>query len=239
MVYKQEAKNYIDTLETFIKNELLDLQHIIKQRVFNDVKYSFEKTKKRPENERVKTIIQTAIKDGIIDVIRDYRYKFIKKSQDIGEICEQKYHDFGFVLSHKNDNFDARGFFQDDFKAGFLTTSNDILINKILQEVNQTKANKLVEFDRTIEGFIKNEFEPIEQSIKEKAKTVSELLIENFFKELQEPLHVFEQKLIKDEKALQHRLATFEENEKNKEELIVTLHGKIKKLDYINKGLKL
>lgn len=239
MVYKNDAKNYVETLETFIKNELLDLQNIIKQRVFNDVKYSFEKTKKRPENERVKIIIQTAIKDGIIDVIRDYRYKFIKKSQDIGEICEQKYHDFGFVLSHKNDNFDARGFFQDEFKAGFLTTSNDILINKILQEVNQVKANKLVEFDRTIEGFIKSEFEPIEQSIKEKAKTVSQLLIENFFKELQEPLVIFEQKLIKDEKALQHRLATFEENEKNKDELIITLHGKIKKLDHINKGLKL
>lgn len=239
MVYKNDAKNYVETLETFIKNELLDLQNVIKQRVFNDVKYSFEKTKKRPENERVKIIIQTAIKDGIIDVIRDYRYKFIKKSQDIGEICEQKYHDFGFVLSHKNDNFDARGFFQDEFKAGFLTTSNDILINKILQEVNQVKANKLVEFDRTIEGFIKSEFEPIEQSIKEKAKTVSQLLIENFFKELQEPLVIFEQKLIKDEKALQHRLATFEENEKNKDELIITLHGKIKKLDHINKGLKL
>lgn len=238
MVYKNDAKNYIETLETFIKNELLDLQNVIKQRVFNDVRYSFEKTKKAPESARVKTIIQTAIKDGIIDVIRDYRYKFIKKSQDIGEVCEQKYHDFGFVLSHKNDNFDARGFFQDDFKAGFLTSSNDVLINKIVQEVNKTKANKLPEFDRTIEGFIKNEFEPIEQSIKEKAKTVSELLIENFFKELQEPLNVFEQKLKKDEKALQHRISTFEENEKNKDEIIITLHGKIKKLDQINKGLK-
>lgn len=237
-IYKNDAKNYIETLETFIKNELLDLQNIIKQRVFNDVRYSFEKTKKRPEDDRIKTIIQTAIKDGIIDVIRDYRYKFIKKSQDIGEICEQKYHDFGFVLSHKNDNFDARGFFQDDFKAGFLTSSNDVLIKKILHEVQGTKANKLPEFDRTIEGHIKSEFEPIEQSIKTKAKAVSEILIENFFKELQEPLSVFEQKLIKDEKSLQNRIATFEENEKNKDELVVTLHGKIKKLEQINKGLK-
>jgi predicted GTPase len=237
-VYKNDAKNYIQTLETFIKNELLDLQNIIKQRVFNDVKYSFEKTKKRPEDDRIKTIIQTAIKDGIIDVIRDYRYKFIKKSQDIGEICEQKYHDFGFVLSHKNDNFDARGFFQDDFKAGFLTASNDVLITKIIHEVNNTKANKLPEFDRTIESYIKSEFQPIEHNIKEKAKAISEILIENFFKELQEPLNVFEQKLLKDEKALQHRIATFEENEKNKDELIVTLHGKIKKLEQINKGLK-
>ncbi|MFA7083602.1 MAG: dynamin family protein [Arcobacteraceae bacterium] len=238
-VYKNDAKNYIETLETFIKNELLDLQNIIKQRVFSDVKYSYEKTKKRPEDTRIKTIIQTAIKDGIIDVIRDYRYKFIKKSQDIGEVCEQKYHDFGFVLSHKNDNFDARGFFQDDFKTGFLTSSNEVLIQKILHELNQSKANKLTEFDRNIEQFIKNEFEPIEQNIKEKAKIVSQILIENFFKELQEPLNVFEQKLIKDEKALQHRIITFEENEKDKDELIVSLHEKIKKLTNLSKGVKL
>ncbi len=86
------------------------MQNIIKQRVFNDVKYSLEKDKRKPENSRIKSIVETAIKDGIIDIIRDYRYKFIKKSQSIGEICEQKYQDLGFVMGHKNDNFDARGF---------------------------------------------------------------------------------------------------------------------------------
>lgn len=237
-LFKNDAKNYIKTLEASIENELHDLQIVIKQRVFNDVKYSFEKTKKRPEDRRVKTIIQTAIKDGIIDIIRDYRYKFIKKSQDIGEVCEQKYHDFGFVLSHKNENFDARGFFQDEFKAGFLTSSNEVLVNKIIQEIGKSKANKLTLLDRNIEQFIKNEFEPIERNIKSKASRVSEMLIENFFSELQEPLNIFEQKLIKDEKALQNRLATFEENEKNKDETIVVIHEKIKSLNSISKGLK-
>lgn len=79
--YKNDAKSYIDSLETFLQSELLELQNIIKQRVVNDTRYSLEKTKKRPENARVKVIVETAIKDGIIDVIRDYRYKFIKKSQ--------------------------------------------------------------------------------------------------------------------------------------------------------------
>ena len=37
-----------------------------------------KKQKRKPENARVKVIVETAIKDGIIDVIRDYRYKFIK-----------------------------------------------------------------------------------------------------------------------------------------------------------------
>jgi len=237
-LYKKDAKNYIETLETFLSTELIDLQNIIKQRVFNDVKYSFEKTKRRPENNRIRTIIETAIKDGLIDIIRDYRYKFIKKSQSIGEICEQKYQDLGFVIGHKNDNFDARGFFQDDFKSGFLTSSNEILINKIINEVNKTKQSKLLEFDRTIESYIKEEFSSIEKTIKEKAKKVSEILIENFFKEIAEPLKVFEHKLKKDEKLLQDRIQNFEEKEANKETVTIEIHKKIKKLEAINKGLK-
>lgn len=47
-IYKNDAKNYLETLETFLSTELIDLQNIIKQRVFNDVKYSLEKTKKDP-----------------------------------------------------------------------------------------------------------------------------------------------------------------------------------------------
>ncbi len=237
-LYKNDAKNYVVTLETFLSTELIDLQNIIKQRVFSDVKYTFEKTKKRSEKSRIKTIIETAIKDGIIDVIRDYRYKFIKKSQSIGEICEQKYQDLGFVIGHKNDNFDARGFFQDDFKSGFLTSSNEVLITKIVNEVSISKASKLSEFDRHIASYIKEEFEPIEKNIMEKANKVSEILIENFFKEIAEPLKILEHKLKKDENSLKDRIASFEENELNKDELKLDIHKKIKRLEVINKGLK-
>ncbi len=238
-IHKNDAKSYISTLETFLVNELLDLQGVIKQRVFGDVRYSFEKTKKRPESNRIRTIVETAIKDGIIDVIRDYRYKFIKKSQNIGEVFEQKYQDMGFTIGHKNDNFDARGFFQDDFKSGFLTTSNEVLISKIVSEVAKSKANKLPELDRNIESYIKEEFSPIENSIKEKANKISQLLIESFFQEIAEPLKVFEAKLLKDEKALQNRIATFEQNEINKDELTIAIHKKIKKLENISGELKL
>jgi GTP-binding protein EngB required for normal cell division len=237
-IYKNSAKEYLGTLETFLSTELVELQMIIKQRVFNDVKYSYEKTKRKPESSRIKTIVETAIKDGIIDVIRDYRYKFIKKSQSIGETCEQKYHDLGFVIDHKNDNFDARGFFSDDFKGGFLTSSNDILVSKIINEVSKSSAKKLQEFDRTIEEHIKAEFQPIEENIKQKITLVSEALIENFFKEITEPLRVYEHKLKKDEKTLQDRLANFEDNEEKKDELTIEIHKKLKKLETIEKGLK-
>ncbi|MCT7522327.1 dynamin family protein [Aliarcobacter cryaerophilus] len=239
--YKNDAKSYIDSLETFLQSELLELQNIIKQRVVNDTRYSLEKTKKRPENARVKVIVETAIKDGIIDVIRDYRYKFIKKSQTIGEQCEQKYHDLGFLIGHKNENFDARGFFQEDFKSGFLTSNNEIMVNQIIVAVANAKEGKLNELDRNIEEIVKNQFKSIEDDIKTKAKKVSSLLIENFFDTLNAPLKEFEQRLINEEATLQEKISTFEDNEKNKAELSINLHKNIKKLENIMlniKGLK-
>ena len=236
--YKNDAKSYIDSLETFLQSELLELQNIIKQRVVNDTRYSLEKTKKRPENARVKVIVETAIKDGIIDVIRDYRYKFIKKSQTIGEQCEQKYHDLGFAIGHKNDNFDARGFFQDDFKSGFLTSNNEIMISQIINAVNGAKEGKLNELDRNIEEIVKAQFKGIEEDIKIKAKKVSSLLIENFFDTLNAPLRGFEQRLKNEEESLQNRIATFEENDKNKAELSINLHKNIKKLENIMLNIK-
>lgn len=231
--YKNDAKLYIDSLETFLQSELIDLQTIIKQRVVSDVRYSFEKTKRRPENTRIKVIVETAIKDGIIDVIRDYRYKFIKKSQTIGEQCEQKYHDLGFAIGHKNENFDARGFFQDDFKSGFLTSSNDILVSQIISCVANTKESKLNELDREIEGFIKTQFSSIEDDIKAKAKKVSSLLIETFFTTLNAPLQAFEQRLKNEEESIQSQLNSFEENDKNKADLSIKIHKDIKKLENI------
>ena len=236
--YKNDAKSYIDSLETFLESELIDLQTVIKQRVVNDTRYSLEKTKRKPENARVKVIVETAIKDGIIDVIRDYRYKFIKKSQTIGEQCEQKYHDLGFAIGHKNDNFDARGFFQDDFKSGFLTSNNEIMISQIINAVNGAKEGKLNELDRNIEEIVKAQFKGIEEDIKIKAKKVSSLLIENFFDTLNAPLRGFEQRLKNEEESLQNRIATFEENDKNKAELSINLHKNIKKLENIMLNIK-
>ncbi len=236
--YKNDAKEYINSLETFLKSELVDLQTVIKQRVVGDVRYSFEKIKKRPENSRIKAIVETAIKDGIIDVIRDYRYKFIKKSQTIGEQCEQKYQDLGFTIGHKNDNFDARGFFQDDFKSGFLTTNNEVLVSQITSAVSKSKDSKLNELDREIEGLIKNQFSSIEEDIKSKAKKVSTLLIESFFETLNAPLKTFEQKLKNDEETLQNQINSFEENDKNRSELSINIHKNIKKLQTISSTVK-
>ena len=229
--YKNDSKDYIESLETFLEAELIDLQSVIKQRVVSDVRYSFQKTKKRPANSRIKVIVETAIKDGIIDVIRDYRYKFIKKSQTIGEQCEQKYSDMGFSVGSKNESFDAIGFFQDDFKSGFLTSSNEVLVTQIVNAVSKSKDSKIEELSRDIENFIKNEFKSIEENIKKKAKEISIVLIDSFFSTLNEPVLILEQKLANEEEILSTQISQFSKNEENKAEVSIVIHKKIKKMN--------
>jgi len=236
--YKKDSQEYIESLETFLEAELIDLQNVIKQRVVSDVRYSFQKTKKRPENSRIKVIVETAIKDGIIDVIRDYRYKFIKKSQTIGEQCEQKYHDMGFTFGNKNESFDAIAFFQDDFKSGFLTSSNDVLISQIVSTVSQSKESKLENMSREIESFIKNEFKSIEDNIKEKAKKISIVLIDSFFTKLNEPLEGLTQKLKSEESILLEQINKFGASDENRAELSVNIHKKIKKMNAISNKIQ-
>ena len=236
--YKNDSKDYIESLETFLEAELVDLQNVIKQRVISDVRYSFQKTKKRPENSRIKVIVETAIKDGIIDVIRDYRYKFIKKSQTIGEQCEQKYSDMGFSIGNKNENFDAIGFFQDDFKSGFLTSSNEVLVTQIVNAVSKSKESKLENLSRDIENFIKNEFKSIEDNIKKKAKEISIILIDSFFATLNEPLLHLEQKLSNEEEILASQISKFTENEENKADVSINIHKKIKKMNTISNQIQ-
>jgi len=231
--YKKDSQEYIESLETFLEAELIDLQNVIKQRVVSDVRYSFEKTKKRPKSSRIKVIVETAIKDGIIDVIRDYRYKFIKKSQGISEQCEQKYYDMGFSIGAKNESFDAIAFFKDDFKSGFLTSSNEVLISQIVAQVAQSKESKLQELSRDIESFIKNEFTSIEENIKEKAKKISAVLIDSFFITLNEPLERLDKKLKNEELILLEQINSFGKNEDNRVETSVTIHKKLKTMNSI------
>ena len=112
------------------------------------------------------------------------------------------------------------------------------MVNQIISAVGGSKEGKLNELDRKIEEIIKAQFKGIEEDIKVKAKKVSSLLIENFFNTLNAPLKAFEQRLKNEEESLQNRIATFEENDKNKAELSINLHKNIKKLEHIMLNIK-
>ncbi|MDF1883936.1 dynamin family protein, partial [Sulfurimonas sp. SAG-AH-194-C21] len=69
--YKSSLDKELLSLQNFLSVEFTELETLIRQRLVSDVRYSLEQTKTLPQNTRLRSIIETAIKDGIIDIIRE------------------------------------------------------------------------------------------------------------------------------------------------------------------------
>jgi hypothetical protein len=220
-IYKNNIKNEISILSLFLKDELLQLQDITRQRVFDDVKYSLEKTKKLPQNSRIKIIIQTAIKDGTIDIIRDYRYKLLLKFQNINETFNNTYEEFSQTIV-----------LDDSFKSGFLTSTNKLLISKILKYMAKCKKNTLIEFNKNIKIVLEDEFKPITNNIKQEISNNIQNLTDIFFINLNNPVQKFEQTIKSNQNNINEQIH-FLKNKKNKDKEILSIHKKIKQLENI------
>jgi predicted GTPase len=232
-IYKSDAKNYIDTLNTFIDSYLVELQELIKQRVYSEIKYSYEKEKEKSNINIVKSIIKTALKDAMVDLIREYKYKFIKKTQYFKDNCIQKYKNVGFDIEVSNINFN------NEFNKIYISISSETLISKILKEHTVLKSNKLDIFYNNISLHIKDEFIQIKKSVLNTTQKLSVSLINMFFNDLKIPLNNIKEKLNNDEEILNSTLKIFEKNEKNRVDTIIQLHNKIDKLQTLQKRLNI
>lgn len=233
--YRGHLEQDMRSLENFLNSEFYDLQTIIQQRVVSDVRYSYEKTKKIPKASRTTVIVQTAIKDGIIDIVRDYKYKLGRKFEEISEQCYEKYTNLNLHTSLDDGlvPFDANAFFGECFQAGFLTQNNDLFIKQILESIEKSKANDIHLLDHSIQEIVKENLQPIEAEIKRKVNTLTVDLIEKLMKKLKQPMAVKEQQIKRDEESLTQYLRTFEKNEEQGTDSAIEIHEKMKRLKQI------
>ena len=89
--YKKDSQEYIESLETFLEAELIDLQNVIKQRVVSDVRYSFQKNKKKDQKIlELKLLLKQQLKMVLLMLFVTTDISLLKSPQTIGEQCEQK-----------------------------------------------------------------------------------------------------------------------------------------------------
>ena len=227
-------KTYMRSLEHFLNSEFYALQTIIRERVVSDVRYAYETTKKIPQNSRIKVIVQTAFKDGMIDIIRDYRYKLAKKFEETDEEIAAKSKRYGFTEAV---NFNAETFFADLFKSGFLTHNIDLFIQQILDVVKRSKAKNISLLDREIKEIVQKTFVPIEDDTEEKLSKLSTMLIEQLVAEMKTPLASRQSKIKRDETSLNHRMETFDK-EDEVQNIALDQHEQMKQLTLIEKRIK-
>jgi len=237
--YEVEVSTYVDGLQYFLTNELKTLQSIIKQRLMDDVYYSLEKNKKAPPLKDQTRIIQTALKHGIIDIIREYRYKFIQKSSKVLETINLQYDEINGTSDDAHEDFDHQSVFGDAFNQGFLTSNNSALIEKISKVVDGAKSSNLSKIGDSVVVIIKDEFVYLEQQVKAKALEVSKTLLNEFFISLKEPIKTIENKLDHDEKVLEEHISFLDQSEVSSHDRSIKLHDQIKKIEQISKRYSL
>ena len=225
--YKETLESYKNTLEHYLTTAFYELKDVLRQRVVSDVRYTFEKTKKIPESSRTTVIIQTALKDGIIDIVREYKYKLAKKMEEIDEESMTKYKSFGLIVSV---GFEMETFLASHFQQGYLIHSSDILVQEILSVVAKSRAKEIHKLDSEIQKILSSQFVSFESEIKVKADSEASVLIEDFSETLKRPLQQREEKIQSEEKTLSSRLSLLEKGEDNSANAIA-IHEKMKKLD--------
>lgn len=228
--YEEETKNYLDSLTHFLENELMDLQEIIKQRLLDETLYSLKNEKKTPQKRRIVLIVDTALKHGIVDILREYRYKFSKKTKQISTALEHQYLDMGVSL--KEIETDALG-------NGFLTQSYSSLHESVERVLKRAKVKNLSAIETQLKESIKEEFDAISSMIKQRAKDTTDELLSEFFSYLAEPIKVAKEQLVENEKLVTEHIKHSQEDQSLKTQRQTALLSEIKLVEDVAKRCSL
>ncbi len=232
--YEVELSNYIQKLQHFLDNELKKLQDILRQRLMDETTYTLNKDKKRPNISDQSRIIDSALKHGLIDIIRDYRYKFVKKSSKVSEIITLQYDEIQTSNENIHSDFDHTAIFGDSFERGFLTSNYEELIKKVSKLLGNASLKKLIKIDEELALIIKDEFIYIQEQLKSRALDLSTKLLKEFMIGLREPIGVFEENLFNNEKLLQKHMLLLKEDASTRQKTSIELYERIKSIELIS-----
>ncbi|MDR2100027.1 MAG: dynamin family protein [Campylobacteraceae bacterium] len=234
------VKTAIKELEEFAKTLLFELdaranslQAKIFSRVFDDVKYELEKNKKKPSNERITYIIQNGLKDGIVDLVRDYRFSFSKQSALTQERLLLQFEDL--KLDTAGGTFDVKAFFASNtfgIKQDF-----EELKTRVLTSLKQCAKSTLDEFAQNLNTALKDEFVNIKTQLNALLSNLNDTLLDEFQAKNEEPLNLLQSTMREEIANLNNQIELVEQHEVKAKERSVLVREKCVKLKDIMEKL--
>lgn len=229
MAYKDEFEVYLKAQEPLMQQDLKSLQSLIRQRLLDDVRYSLEHDKKVPTLNRIKDIVEKALRHGMVDIVRDYRYRLSVKTEKLQEALRGQY-------SEVFDSADqGRNTFEKAFEKGFLTGNNEVLIGRLKRLLSRSSLKTLVKDDAEMAEIIQEEFENLEILMKSRAYEVSKTLSDGFFAAIEHSVYILLRGLERDETLLQECLLSIDEDEALRTQRSLQLHKKARMIELIAK----
>jgi len=204
---RNDMQLYFTTLQKFALQRLETLQGVLKRRIYDDVSYETTKNKRLPKEERIASMIETAMKDGMVDLIRDYRYEFEKKTHGIFEYMNTKYGEFQHESSAVT--LDARRFCEEHLSALSVFKNNAALMQGIESAMHRYAKSDLSRFSQECDLVLGEEFAQIKEMIEAKLVPMNAALLQAFIAHCEAPAHTLEMRFIQEgellEKAM-HRI---------------------------------
>lgn len=231
----QEMEHYFITLEKFASQKMDALKNILKRRVQEDAVYEFLKHKRAPKEERISYMIENGIKDGLIDMVRDYRYEFQKKMQNILDYLSVQYGDFKTeALVH---NFDAKAFFETHLGSLFVYKNNTILIegaNEAIKKLGKSEQNAL---SLALDTLFETELLALREQMMEKVLIINQGLLKEFTDMCEAPAHLIKERMNSKEEVLKKAMMAMQEQSSTRYERLDELEEKCKVLSSVFKDL--
>jgi len=231
-----EMQHYFITLHKFASNRLDTLQSVVKHRILDDVSYEFTKNKKAPKEERISSILQTAIKDGMVDLIRDYRYEFEKKMQSMLEFMDAKYG--AFKQEEGKVHFDAKGFCEEHLGSLLLFKNNTILSTRVNEAIRKHGKNEQSQLAKLCDTLFGAEFNTIKEMLESKLERVNAELLHAFVALCNAPAQEIEARFNHEEATLEKAMQQMKDQSFRKDARVLEIKEKERVMNIVLEDLR-
>jgi|GEM_PF-377109 len=235
---EDDISSYMKNLETFVDNEARYFKGVIEKRLIANISYDY-KNKKEVDLEAIKFIIEFGIKDGLFDIVRDYKYQLQSKVSQSIELIEQNYLDFESQTSEVSErNFDVKELFSSDFASGFLSESNSFLISKINTIISKYSKRSIEKMEVDVKEVLKVAFEQIAEATTKKSKDVNSFVMESFLNIVLEPSSKIEANLNDKENLIKAQIERITKKSQSDEERKLEIENQIESMSSILEEIK-
>jgi len=183
---RAELEEYCVVLKNVVSTQLRSLQDILKRRLYDDVTYEMRKHNKRPTHSRIASMIHRGISDGFIDILRDYRYQFAKR---VEEMLERIGRDFvNFSIDTSSAILSAKEFFEAHFSMSVLMSSQQPLIDNINQLITSHSKNQMESLSIAMQGRFEIAMDELYERFMQSSSQLESTLLSDFATRCKEPL---------------------------------------------------
>ena len=220
-VLNTDLADFLSSLEILSHNTLSKAATLIKDKVFNDILYDFERGAK-PQAQAFCVMIEQGLKDCFADILREYKYKLSRKITQLkSDIAPQD--SINAMESSQSDTLPSIHF---QLKSSEITQ-----ILQTLESLPQALSPKPERLKANLDSLFKNIFESFDGLIKEKNAEIKTLFMTHFEQIAMQKKQEIEKEIKNKQESLESALATKNDgNTQEQKDQIATKQSQIQSI---------